>query len=76
MADGNQHFDCLIIGSGVCGIDTAYHVQKYSPWANYAVLERMADVGGTWEFFKYPGKRKDIQTHLSTLWSNGLMKFF
>ena len=57
MADDNQHFDCLIIGSGVCGIDTAYHVQKYSPWANYVVLERMANVGGTWEFFKYPDFR-------------------
>ena len=55
MAEDNQHFDCLIIGAGICGIDAAYHVQKYSPWAKYAVLERRADVGGTWDFVKYPG---------------------
>ena len=56
MTEGIQHFDCLIIGAGVCGIDAAYHVQKYSPWANYAVLERSANTGGTWDQFKYPGK--------------------
>ena len=55
MAEGDQHFDCLIIGAGICGIDAAYHVQKYSPWANYAVLERSANIGGTWDQFKYPG---------------------
>ena len=56
MEEGDQHFDCLIIGAGICGIDAAYHVQKYSPWANYAVLERSANIGGTWDQFKYPGR--------------------
>ncbi len=56
MAEGDQRFDCLIIGAGICGIDAAYHVQKYSPWANYAVLERSANIGGTWDQFKYPGR--------------------
>ena len=56
MTEGIQHFDCLIIGAGVCGIDAAYHVQKYSPWANYAVLERSANIGGTWDQIKYPGR--------------------
>ena len=56
MAKGDQHFDCLIIGAGICGIDAAYHVQKYSPWANYAVLERSANIGGTWDQIKYPGR--------------------
>ena len=56
MAEGDQHFDCLIIGAGICGIDAAYHVQKYSPWANYAVLERSANIGGTWDQIKYPGR--------------------
>ena len=56
MTEGVQHFDCLIIGAGICGIDAAYHVQKYSPWANYAVLERSANIGGTWDQIKYPGR--------------------
>ena len=57
MVENIQHFDCLIIGAGVCGIDAAYHVQKYSPWAKYAVLERRLNVGGTWDFVKYPGTK-------------------
>ena len=65
MAEDIQHFDCLIIGAGICGIDAAYHVQKYSPWANYAVLERGANVGGTWDFVKYPGR---FQGKILFLW--------
>ena len=60
MTEGIQHFDCLIIGAGVCGIDAAYHVQKYSPWANYAVLERSANIGGTWDQIKYPGRHESM----------------
>ena len=56
MVEGDLHFDCLIIGAGICGIDAAYHVQKYSPWANYAVLERSSNIGGTWDQIKYPGR--------------------
>ena len=50
------YFDCLIMGAGISGLDMAYHIQKYCPWASYAILERRANLGGTWDFFKYPGK--------------------
>ena len=49
------YFDCLIIGAGICGIDAAYHFQKHCPWATYAILEGRANIGGTWDAFKYPG---------------------
>jgi len=53
------HFDCLIIGAGISGLDAAYHIQKHCEWAKYAILERRQNLGGTWDFFKYPGIRSD-----------------
>lgn len=57
------HFDCLIIGSGISGIDAAYHVRNNCSWASFAILERRANIGGTWDFFKYPGLRSDSDMH-------------
>ena len=54
-----KHFDCLILGAGISGLDVAYHLQKYSPWASFRILERRDNIGGTWDFFKYPGIRSD-----------------
>jgi len=53
------HYDCLIIGAGISGLDAAYHIQKHCDWAKYAILERRQNIGGTWDFFKYPGIRSD-----------------
>ena len=55
----SSHFDCLIIGAGISGIDAAYYLQKKCPWATYAILERRSNLGGTWDLFKYPGIRSD-----------------
>ena len=49
----------IIIGAGISGIDAAYHIQKHCPWASYTILERRENLGGTWDFFKYPGIRSD-----------------
>jgi len=54
-----KHFDCLIIGAGISGLDAAYHIQEHCKWASYAILERRNNLGGTWDFFKYPGIRSD-----------------
>lgn len=56
---GEQHWDCLVIGAGISGLDVAYHLQEHCPWASYAIIERRANLGGTWDFFKYPGIRSD-----------------
>ena len=29
------------------------------PWASFLILERRSNIGGTWDFFKYPGIRSD-----------------
>ena len=32
-------------------------IQEHCKWASYVILERRANLGGTWDFFKYPGIR-------------------
>ena len=51
--------DVLIIGAGISGIGTAYHLQKHCPSKSYAIIEARSDVGGTWDLFRYPGIRSD-----------------
>src|SRR5512147_1880393 len=54
-----EHFDVLIIGAGLSGIDAAYHLQKQSPKRTYVILENRERIGGTWDLFRYPGIRSD-----------------
>jgi cation diffusion facilitator CzcD-associated flavoprotein CzcO len=51
--------DVLIVGAGLSGIGTAWHLQAYSPDRSYAVLESRDVIGGTWDLFRYPGIRSD-----------------
>src|SRR5580704_8503678 len=54
-----EHFDVLIIGAGLSGIGAAFHLQKECPQKTYAILEARAEMGGTWDLFRYPGVRSD-----------------
>lgn len=54
-----RHVDVLIIGAGLSGIDVACHLEKENTGRSYAVLERRAALGGTWDLFRYPGIRSD-----------------
>ncbi|MBZ5523464.1 MAG: NAD(P)/FAD-dependent oxidoreductase [Acidobacteriia bacterium] len=54
-----EHFDVLIMGAGLSGIDAAYHLQKLCPNKNYIILEQRGRIGGTWDLFRYPGIRSD-----------------
>jgi cation diffusion facilitator CzcD-associated flavoprotein CzcO len=58
-----QHVDVLVIGAGISGIGAAYHLQVESPNRTYLILEGRADIGGTWDLFKYPGIRSDSDMH-------------
>ena len=53
----NHHVDVLIVGAGLSGIGAAAHLAKDLPEVSYAVLERRAASGGTWDLFRYPGVR-------------------
>jgi cation diffusion facilitator CzcD-associated flavoprotein CzcO len=54
-----EHFDVLIIGAGLSGIDAAWHLTRYAPRKSFALLEGRERVGGTWDLFRYPGIRSD-----------------
>ena len=54
-----NHVDVLIVGAGISGIGSAYHLQDQCPGKSYAILEMKDTFGGTWETHKYPGVRSD-----------------
>ena len=54
-----EHFDVLIVGAGISGIGAGCHLQSRCPDQSYAILEGRADIGGTWDLFRYPGIRSD-----------------
>lgn len=54
-----RHFDVLIVGAGISGIGSAYHLANQCPGRTYAVIEAKDTFGGTWDTHKYPGVRSD-----------------
>jgi len=59
----SEHLDVLIVGAGLSGIGAAYHLQDRCPDKRYGLLEARADLGGTWDLFRYPGVRSDSDMH-------------
>lgn len=69
-AQGAADYEVLVIGAGVSGIDMACHLQqRYQSTAaaerldlahkRFLIVEKRANLGGTWDLFKYPGIRSD-----------------
>jgi cation diffusion facilitator CzcD-associated flavoprotein CzcO len=54
-----EHFDVLIVGAGISGVGSAYHLAKQCPGTSFVVLEAQETFGGTWHTHKYPGIRSD-----------------
>ncbi len=59
MTPSSEHFDVVIIGAGLSGIGAGYRLQTRCPRKSYVILEARADIGGTWDLFRYPGIRSD-----------------
>jgi cation diffusion facilitator CzcD-associated flavoprotein CzcO len=51
--------DVVIVGAGISGLGAAYRFTERNPHLTYAILERRAQIGGTWDLFRYPGVRSD-----------------
>ena len=54
-----ETLDVVVVGCGISGISTAYHLSRYCPKKTFVVLERRSNLGGTWDLFNYPGIRSD-----------------
>jgi cation diffusion facilitator CzcD-associated flavoprotein CzcO len=59
----SEHLDVLIVGAGLSGIGAAHHLERSTPGKRYAIFEARADLGGTWDLFRYPGIRSDSDMH-------------
>jgi cation diffusion facilitator CzcD-associated flavoprotein CzcO len=55
--------DVAIVGAGISGISMAAHLRIMCPATSFTLLERRADIGGTWDLFRYPGVRSDSDMH-------------
>ena len=60
--DSPQTFDVLIIGAGLSGLCSLYHLRQRHPDWRVKVLDAAPDVGGTWYWNCYPGCRFDSES--------------
>ena len=58
-----QYFETVIIGSGFSGLLAAVRLQKRG-CNDFVMLERNAELGGTWQVNSYPGAEVDVPTSL------------
>src|SRR6266516_3836374 len=57
------HVRIAILGAGFAGLGMAIQLKRHG-YDDFVVLERAADVGGTWRDNTYPGCACDIPSHL------------
>ncbi|MGN3975203.1 flavin-containing monooxygenase [Tsuneonella sp. SYSU-LHT278] len=63
MSQSGCDVDVLIVGAGISGIGMAARLGMECQQRTYAVVERRAKLGGTWDLFRYPGIRSDSDMH-------------
>lgn len=62
MPTARETFDVLVIGSGLSGLCSLYHIRQRFPYWRVKVLDAAPDVGGTWYWNCYPGCRFDSES--------------
>lgn len=61
MKKNNQNtFDVIVVGAGFSGLYMIYKMRELG--LSVKVLEKAADVGGTWYWNRYPGARCDVES--------------
>lgn len=58
-----EKLDVVIVGAGISGIGSAYHLMDKCPGKSFTLLESRHALGGTWDLFRYPGIRSDSDMH-------------
>ncbi len=59
----SNHVDVVIVGAGLSGIGSAWHLMRHCPSKSFTILECRETIGGTWDLFRYPGVRSDSDMH-------------
>lgn len=57
-----RKYDILIIGAGLSGLCSLYHMRQRFPQWTIGILEAADEVGGTWYTNSYPGARFDSES--------------
>ncbi|MFF1606248.1 flavin-containing monooxygenase [Amycolatopsis sp. NPDC058278] len=58
-----ERFKVVIVGTGFSGLGQAIQLEK-AGIRDYVILEKAAEVGGTWRDNSYPGCACDVQSHM------------
>ena len=58
-----EQIDTVIVGAGLSGIGSAWHLMHRCPGTSFTILESRQAIGGTWDLFRYPGVRSDSDMH-------------
>ena len=66
IGDDTRHFETVIIGTGFSGLLAAIGLKRKN-LDNFVLLERDAELGGTWQANSYPGAEVDIPTGLYSI---------
>ena len=57
------HFDVVIIGAGISGINAAHELITNHPGKSFVILDALSSFGGTWLAHTYPGVRSDTELY-------------
>ncbi|NEW37213.1 NAD(P)-binding protein, partial [Nocardia cyriacigeorgica] len=63
MAAAAEHTPIAVIGAGIAGIGLAVSLRA-AGFEDFLILERAADLGGTWQANTYPGCACDVPSQL------------